>query len=728
MTNTNILSCCVKKTILVLFAVIFSCVNTFCSITCETEQFSPITSDISPFFCGFDTNELAPSLRSQIHAFVTEFMSREIMLSHRQVYEYIRNKVDEIGSSRLLTAMVSNVRIDSDIELISIPGLLKFTGLPAHVRIGRYYGKPVVYIDSDLYYNEDIRQHELDEIVGWETLRKVLGYEPNEMRTWILDNIENTVSDENLPPEYRGKTSCQIARTIHANSHCIDHLTDQHVKNIDYAYLAMLTAYDDEITVSKSDITIAARFLDLSLQERLSGADVKIEGLPLDVKKRFIDTKVRLLKKCDSPDDIMIRKVEHCLYQLIEMDGPNMFREPYSEIQQIVGMYSFIRNDVLIGLLERFVRLRHVIKDHPYYVMFLQNTLTGCLRDERINRRNIFPVFDAVVKIAGNAKDDVPQESVNMILSLINDPAARDAVTKDNIGDLYDRFAKISEKMQGSAARLAIFLVKAICCYERVTDQEILTIIDTFAKQCDDVFLTSSMFKSNILWKICTLISGSHQFKPTVANISDELKKCEHWLATTPRNNSNELERVMFHDHTFDGFAGLPLNELTNAVSLYMNNPRLVVVRYLLIKGDYRRLKALSEINSIGAKEIIAAFVLNNINGIITQTSDLILEIDKEEHGKQIVLSKLVPLKDKIGQNICLKSEIKNVFDAMGMTFSESETEKTLKELGFRSYDKGDEVVIIPIVYDNLLSAYRGSAETDGRDAAYLTHALTTAV
>lgn len=209
-------------------------------------------------FIPADNDKLAPPLRSKADEFRIRFLVGEVLLSHKQNNAYIKSKIDGIGYEKLNKALVTIKGVEGNAELIAIPGLLKFTGLLAHAGLGRYYGKPVIYIDSDLYYDEDIRQHEFDKVSKWEALRKLLGLEPQEMRKWILDNIETPVSNEKLPSEYRNKTSCQIAEIIHKSPHRIDRLYKQYVNAVGYEYLAVLTVYDDGGMEYKKDITIAA--------------------------------------------------------------------------------------------------------------------------------------------------------------------------------------------------------------------------------------------------------------------------------------------------------------------------------------------------------------------------------------------------------------------------------------------------------------------------------------
>lgn len=200
-------------------------------------------------------DKLAPPLGSESKEIKKRFLLGKILLSHKRYNEYIRKKVEEIGYSNLLRESVPIEGVENKVELIAIPDLLKFTGLPAHVGLGRHYGKPVVYIDNNLFYDDDIRQHELDEISRWETLRNTLDLNPGQMRDWIMRNIEKPIIDERLPPEYRGETSRRIAEIIHGKCHPIGHLYNSLANIVDFEYL---TAYGDESTERKKDITIAA--------------------------------------------------------------------------------------------------------------------------------------------------------------------------------------------------------------------------------------------------------------------------------------------------------------------------------------------------------------------------------------------------------------------------------------------------------------------------------------
>ncbi|MCK4463551.1 MAG: glycogen/starch synthase, partial [Candidatus Omnitrophica bacterium] len=144
---------------------------------------------------------------------------------------------------------------------------MKKTGQFAHVGLGRQYEIPTIYIDSKLYDDKDILQHENDEISQWEDLRiNILYLERHQMRSWIIEHLDSP--DEKLADtEYKGLTSRQIAKKFHQNSHSLGNLYEKYSDiDFEFDYVNKLYTlygfseeelfYDEEIS---PDLNISAR-------------------------------------------------------------------------------------------------------------------------------------------------------------------------------------------------------------------------------------------------------------------------------------------------------------------------------------------------------------------------------------------------------------------------------------------------------------------------------------
>lgn len=103
--------------------------------------------------------------------------------------------------------------LGSDIAIMSIDGLYENTRILEHIGLGRFYGKPIIYIDSSLKDKdrEEILQHAYLEITKWDNKRQSLGLEWSQMREYILRK-EN----------YNGFV--QFAKETHESSHDINNI------------------------------------------------------------------------------------------------------------------------------------------------------------------------------------------------------------------------------------------------------------------------------------------------------------------------------------------------------------------------------------------------------------------------------------------------------------------------------------------------------------------------
>jgi hypothetical protein len=171
--------------------------------------------------------------------------------------------------------------------------------------------------------------------------------------------------------------------------------------------------------------------------------------------------------------------------------------------------------------------------------------------------------------------------------------------------------------------------------------------------------------------------------------------------------------------------------------SAYFSDPLLLKIRSLLAEEKYEELKELISEEKIPSEVIVKAFLLNNQNSIISQTSDLI----RDYSGRRGILRWLSPLSAAFDYAFCVKEDLEQVLGLLDISVSDGEFEEIMHEQGFRFFKhKGrfrpwnlfirrkTRTLIIPLVFDNILSVYRGSAEYDHVEGNYLTHAITTAI
>ncbi|MDO8603789.1 MAG: M48 family metalloprotease [Candidatus Omnitrophota bacterium] len=117
---------------------------------------------------------------------------RQQKIPHSRVNDFVRDNLpQDLRESPL------NIRNYKQVEgygakarAIPIRGLFSATGQFAHIGLGQVYEEAIIYIDADYAENQIVLMHELYEIAKWEAKRKELGLNPQEMRQWILDNLE----------------------------------------------------------------------------------------------------------------------------------------------------------------------------------------------------------------------------------------------------------------------------------------------------------------------------------------------------------------------------------------------------------------------------------------------------------------------------------------------------------------------------------------------------------
>ncbi|MDD5634434.1 MAG: hypothetical protein PHW46_04060, partial [Candidatus Omnitrophica bacterium] len=248
-----------KKTLAVILAGIFLFTNAV-SWAQEEKLFSTAKKNNVLSSGLVQDNKLAPSLRTKNEKFRKLFLTAQLLPPHSLVNDHIRHKIEEIGYENLQKEMVKIKGVEGKIELIAIPELLSKTGQFSHEGLGKYYKRPVIYIDSALYNDEDMRQHAFDEIKNWEVLRNKLGLKPEEMRGWIKNYIDTPVSVGSLlKTDYYEKTAIEIAEIINKKCHPIPRsLYEEYADKIDYAYLMdIFSRYDDQ-AIKEKDVNLAA--------------------------------------------------------------------------------------------------------------------------------------------------------------------------------------------------------------------------------------------------------------------------------------------------------------------------------------------------------------------------------------------------------------------------------------------------------------------------------------
>jgi hypothetical protein len=151
------------------------------------------------------------------------------------------------------------------------------------------------------------------------------------------------------------------------------------------------------------------------------------------------------------------------------------------------------------------------------------------------------------------------------------------------------------------------------------------------------------------------------------------------------------------------------------------NNPLLLKARILLAKEEYRTIAEAGR--EIDLRTLIHCLLLNKRNNIICQTSDLVLQYQ----GEKGVLKGMTSLAERISAFSFTKEDLLAAIFQSGFQADEREIENILKEKGFRYLNYEGKEIVVPVVYDCLLSAYRGGAQIEA-DARYLTHAITTAM
>jgi glycosyltransferase involved in cell wall biosynthesis len=157
----------------------------------------------------------------------------------------------------------------------------------------------------------------------------------------------------------------------------------------------------------------------------------------------------------------------------------------------------------------------------------------------------------------------------------------------------------------------------------------------------------------------------------------------------------------------------------------------LLEIRRLIVNRNVGAVRKGLEEGKYTQEQVVQAIILNNFNNIITQTSELILtvleqEIRRKSRNKKGIMEGMVSLKDKLTgtpyANHFNMQSLQTGLSTYGITTVDA---ALLEKLGWRVLADG---LIVPYVFDVLLSTYRGHRVIDSVDASYLTHSITTAI
>ncbi|MDD5439664.1 MAG: hypothetical protein PHS37_05720, partial [Candidatus Omnitrophica bacterium] len=204
------------------------------------------------------SSALAPESRLDRTTFRQEFEKGYKILSHAAVNDYIRSQIVSAGGFGELRQRPDKVRVGPekvDIIVAAIPGLFAKCGQFAHVGLGKWNGKPVIYIDAKFYYDEaTVREegpriiaHEKEEIIRYYGRSRAVRIPLRELREqWIIAN-----------PEAK-----RFASASHDEASCaasLDGLFKKYSWSIDWAGLyEAFAAHGYRFDQDDADINIAA--------------------------------------------------------------------------------------------------------------------------------------------------------------------------------------------------------------------------------------------------------------------------------------------------------------------------------------------------------------------------------------------------------------------------------------------------------------------------------------
>ncbi|MCX5678423.1 MAG: glycogen/starch synthase [Candidatus Omnitrophica bacterium] len=199
---------------------------------------------------------LAPALSTQRPEFRQRFSTAGALLSENAANAYIRNQIKKLNIKPELYKYEFETK--EEVLLVVIPELLVNTGQFAHIGLGRYYGEPVIYIDSEVNnYEEDrnvVLKHEIETIREFEKIRRMISQatdseiRANEMKDEIIKYLD--LPDPRLAnTEYEGRTYREIEREVHAKAEPLDKVCEKysHKVNINTEDIAgLLSLYGED--------------------------------------------------------------------------------------------------------------------------------------------------------------------------------------------------------------------------------------------------------------------------------------------------------------------------------------------------------------------------------------------------------------------------------------------------------------------------------------------------
>ncbi len=239
---------------------------------------------------------LAPKLAISQQSFQDEYLLKTFLLSHQSVNKYISQQLNPNDQQKVDIAQLDGYRADKayvdidgskyeqDIGIVAISGLLRNTGQLAHIGLGEKNDKPIIYIDSDYFYNEAILVNEKDKIAKWEGVRRDKGLTRSGMRGWIKAHLYQ-------PDPADNKTSRQIAEDILGSS--------KNVRKVERIYGEIRRKYKN--FVSAGGAQDAKALLDMAKMYGLyQDADYRLNGDDNDIN---IAAQERITEKAVSSSD-----------------------------------------------------------------------------------------------------------------------------------------------------------------------------------------------------------------------------------------------------------------------------------------------------------------------------------------------------------------------------------------------------------------------------------------
>lgn len=195
---------------------------------------------------------LAPALFTQQPESRQRFQTAGAMLSEEAAHAYIKHQMEKSGIKP------KPKYFDGKVVLLAvIPELLANTGQFAHVGLGRYYGMPIVYIDSEVNNYEKHRnivlKHEIETIRKFEYIRRLISeagdreIKPKEMKDEVIKYLDSP--DPRLAKtKYAGRCYREIEREIHADAKPLDKLYEKYKYyiKIDTEFIAGLLMFYGE--------------------------------------------------------------------------------------------------------------------------------------------------------------------------------------------------------------------------------------------------------------------------------------------------------------------------------------------------------------------------------------------------------------------------------------------------------------------------------------------------